>query len=342
MPTPLANRMTHFEIHCDLDDWKDWAIPNNIHPLVIGFLNLRENLLNKFDTSSDEQAFPTPRSWEFVSEFLYACKGDVDRAYPLISGTVGDGVAVEFKAFLITDAITAGLDEESIKEGIKDGWSGLDFIMQADGTLKGRHCSAGEYRHDCVGQLFGGSAYTNQFGQTSVGFITPNMPGARIAIAMRTPERSLASNKIQYLQLNVMTNEEFANSNLEPLDASFSIIPFLVNRDGQNVIKAGTTFSLLLSIPEIPNTEVGKGFSFYVETKNVGDEVDGVDVIVPGGVDGADLSCEFLNGFCIVPGGPFKVLKPTTLTISARPTSSSFPVKPTSLEIGVIDSDTLK
>lgn len=251
-------------------------------------------------------------------------------------------VAVEFKAFLITDAITAGLDEESIKEGIKDGWSGLDFIMQADGTLKGRHCSAGEYRHDCVGQLFGGSAYTNQFGQTSVGFITPNMPGARIAIAMRTPERSLASNKIQYLQLNVMTNEEFANSNLEPLDASFSIIPFLVNRDGQNVIKAGTTFSLLLSIPEIPNTEVGKGFSFYVETKNVGDEVDGVDVIVPGGVDGADLSCEFLNGFCIVPGGPFKVLKPTTLTISARPTSSSFPVKPTSLEIGVIDSDTLK
>jgi hypothetical protein len=99
MPTPLANRMTHFEIVCELEDWKDWAIPAGVHPLVIGFLNFRETLLNKFDPSSDDTAFPTPRSWEFVSKYLHICNGDVDKAYPLISGTIGEGTAVEFKAF---------------------------------------------------------------------------------------------------------------------------------------------------------------------------------------------------------------------------------------------------
>jgi hypothetical protein len=98
MPTPLANRMTHFEVVCELEDWKDWAIPNGIHELVLGFLNFRQNLLNKFDPSSDESAFPTPRSWSFVSKFL-KIYNNVDNAYPLIAGSIGEGTAIEFKAF---------------------------------------------------------------------------------------------------------------------------------------------------------------------------------------------------------------------------------------------------
>lgn len=101
MPTPLANRMTHFEVVAELEDWKEWAIPHGIHELVLGFLNFRENYLNKFDPSSDESAFPTPRSWSFVSQYLHIYK-NVDAAYPMIAGTIGEGSAVEFKAFAKT------------------------------------------------------------------------------------------------------------------------------------------------------------------------------------------------------------------------------------------------
>lgn len=101
MPTPLANRMTHFEIYADLDDWKEWAIPNEIHPLVIGFLNFQQNKLHKFDPSNDDLAFPTPRAWSFVSKYL-KITGGIDKAYPMVAGTVGQGTAIEFKAFANT------------------------------------------------------------------------------------------------------------------------------------------------------------------------------------------------------------------------------------------------
>jgi hypothetical protein len=101
MPTPLANRMTHFEIKAELEDWKEWAIPNEVHELVLGFLNYRENLLHKFDPSSDDVAFPTPRSWAFVSKYIKIYK-DINKAYSMIAGTVGQGTAVEFKAFAKT------------------------------------------------------------------------------------------------------------------------------------------------------------------------------------------------------------------------------------------------
>lgn len=101
MPTPLANRMTHFEIYANLDDWKEWAIPNEIHPVVIGFLNWQQNKLHSFDPAKDDLAFPTPRSWSFVSKYLHLYK-DIDKAYPMIAGSVGEGAAVEFKAFAKT------------------------------------------------------------------------------------------------------------------------------------------------------------------------------------------------------------------------------------------------
>ncbi|AEO93812.1 ATPase [Bacillus phage G] len=102
MPTPLANRMTHFEIHADLEDWKEWAIPNGIHPTVIGFLNFQGSYLHKFDPSKDDLAFPTPRAWSFVSKYLKLYGNDIDRAYPMIAGTIGTGPAHEFKAFANT------------------------------------------------------------------------------------------------------------------------------------------------------------------------------------------------------------------------------------------------
>jgi hypothetical protein len=99
MPAPLANRLIHFEVECDLEDWKMWALTAGVHQLVVSFLNFRPNLLYVFPNATEEvRAFPSPRTWEFVSRLL-PLFSSIDAAYPAIAGAVGEGAAVEFVAF---------------------------------------------------------------------------------------------------------------------------------------------------------------------------------------------------------------------------------------------------
>ena len=95
----LANRFTHVEFNVNLEDWVRWALSNNIREEVIAFLRFRPVLLHDFDPKRDEKAFPTPRSWEFVSEILKTGVNE-DLLFELISGTVGKGAASEFVGFL--------------------------------------------------------------------------------------------------------------------------------------------------------------------------------------------------------------------------------------------------
>ena len=70
MPTPLANRFTHFGFDANLDDWVVWAHRHGIDDRVIAFLRFRPELLFDFDPALDPVAFPTPRSWEFAHRAL--------------------------------------------------------------------------------------------------------------------------------------------------------------------------------------------------------------------------------------------------------------------------------
>ena len=100
MPKALSNRLLHFDVTCDFDNWKDWALKNNIHPLVMGFLAFRNDYLNTFDSSSDALAYATPRSWEMVSNLLnYVSDDDINKVYNQICGLVGSGVAVELRTW---------------------------------------------------------------------------------------------------------------------------------------------------------------------------------------------------------------------------------------------------
>jgi hypothetical protein len=97
MPAPLANRFTHIDFDVNYDDWRAWALKNGIKPEIINFISFRPNLLNDFDP--DKRAFPTPRSWEFVSRIIDGKQSiEIERA--LISGSVGEGAAAELAGFL--------------------------------------------------------------------------------------------------------------------------------------------------------------------------------------------------------------------------------------------------
>ena len=97
MPTPLRNRFVHLEFEVDMQEWSEWAIQAGVRPEVIAFLRFRSELLNAFDR--DANAFPSPRSWEFVSRILDSAP-DPGVEHELFAGAVGSGAATEFSAFL--------------------------------------------------------------------------------------------------------------------------------------------------------------------------------------------------------------------------------------------------
>ena len=99
MPKALANRLLHIETEGNFTSWKRWAITAGINEKVIGFLSFRETCLMAFEPGSDDLAYPTPRSWEMVSNLLNGISDDIDAMYPLIAGTIGSGAAVELRTW---------------------------------------------------------------------------------------------------------------------------------------------------------------------------------------------------------------------------------------------------
>jgi hypothetical protein len=98
MPAPLANRFVHLEMAVDWDDYFEWATENKIHKDVVGFLSFSKKDLYDFDPKSSSRAFATPRSWAFVSELLVDDDTDTETLTDLVSGSVGEGLAVKFMA----------------------------------------------------------------------------------------------------------------------------------------------------------------------------------------------------------------------------------------------------
>lgn len=86
----LNNRFRHYSIVPHYDAWNTWALSNNISPLVIQFLSRHYEYLYQMEKDGEEDtAFPTPRSWVAVSDYLNAFSNseiDYDWMYPDICG----------------------------------------------------------------------------------------------------------------------------------------------------------------------------------------------------------------------------------------------------------------
>ena len=97
MPAPLANRFIHLEMAVSFDDWFQWAADNKIHKDVLGYLTFSKKDLYDFDPKSPSRSFATPRSWSFVSE-LVEDELDENTTTDLVSGAIGEGLAIKFMA----------------------------------------------------------------------------------------------------------------------------------------------------------------------------------------------------------------------------------------------------
>ena len=99
MPKALANRLLHIEIEGSFESWRKWAVKSGINSKVLGYLSFRNDRLFGFDATNDDLAFPTPRSWEMVSNVLNNVSDDEVSMFPMIAGLIGSGPALEFKSW---------------------------------------------------------------------------------------------------------------------------------------------------------------------------------------------------------------------------------------------------
>ena len=108
MSSALANRFMHVEIKDDQESWLVWARGNNIHPAVTGFITFKPNMLFNMDNENLERGWPSPRSWERVSEMCHICKND-KLLRKMVFGLVGNRAGVEFMAFYKLNAKFANI-----------------------------------------------------------------------------------------------------------------------------------------------------------------------------------------------------------------------------------------
>lgn len=96
--SPLLNRLLHLDLEVSAEDWQEWAAAAGIAPEVRAFLRFKPKLLFDFDPTTNPRAFPTPRSWSFVSDVLPHTPRHL--VHPVVAGCVGEGPAAEFYGFL--------------------------------------------------------------------------------------------------------------------------------------------------------------------------------------------------------------------------------------------------
>jgi hypothetical protein len=91
----LLGRVRLFEFQENIDDWCDWALANEINPILIQFIRFRPDLLSDFDPN--RKCNPTPRTWERVN--LIPTELPTEVFFANVAGDVGEGAAAEYTGF---------------------------------------------------------------------------------------------------------------------------------------------------------------------------------------------------------------------------------------------------
>lgn len=116
MPKALANKMMHFEVTTDSYSWQYWAEKEGLNEALIDYLGRRKSALMRFDESSDDVAFPTPRTWKMVSDVIDICRGNVSFASEMICGLVGQKEGELFRDWYLNNK-GANIEVEEIFTG---------------------------------------------------------------------------------------------------------------------------------------------------------------------------------------------------------------------------------
>lgn len=99
MSSALSNRFLHVELKPDAEQWLKWGYMNNLHPSVLGFIEFQPKHLFNMEGENLERGWPSPRSWDKVSQMVKIYDSNTELLRKIVYGLVGPGKGVEFMAF---------------------------------------------------------------------------------------------------------------------------------------------------------------------------------------------------------------------------------------------------
>ncbi len=101
MSSALLNRMVHVHLKVSHREWLEWAYQNDIHPLVLEYIQTRPDHLWS-QPPKHEEPFSTPRSWHMLSDALHAYGENISEEWleTLAYGCLSPHHAGQFKAFI--------------------------------------------------------------------------------------------------------------------------------------------------------------------------------------------------------------------------------------------------
>jgi hypothetical protein len=108
MPSHLKDRLMFLEIEADLEDTIAYYYSNRVQERICAFLRFRPEWLHKFDR--DQDACPSPRSWERVSTIM-SWGLDPLNQLEAIAGQVGRAATADFTGFLKMYSSVPDIDE---------------------------------------------------------------------------------------------------------------------------------------------------------------------------------------------------------------------------------------
>jgi len=98
LPSHVVGRCCMIDFEHDSNDWLAWAVDNDVHADVLGYINFQPDMLNVFDPKvKTSQA--SPRSWTNLSK-VWSTNPSRDNWQDIANGFIGETGAIEFMSFL--------------------------------------------------------------------------------------------------------------------------------------------------------------------------------------------------------------------------------------------------
>jgi len=88
----LNNRLIHYTHDMPFPEWKKEFADENVHPVVVGFLRANAQYYYKKpdERTQNNKAYATPRSWTFLSDYIFANYGEWEEKLDMDSNVVKD------------------------------------------------------------------------------------------------------------------------------------------------------------------------------------------------------------------------------------------------------------
>ncbi|MBT9167692.1 MAG: hypothetical protein DDT19_01032 [Syntrophomonadaceae bacterium] len=137
---PIKGRFKHITVlppnetgnhEAEEDMFTAWLNKYNIHPMVLSFCKKYPNMISDYSRMKDENGYPTPRTWEFVSRQLNAWekkgvdikKEDIGYLTSVFEGAVGMAASRQFVQYTkiwnqvldMREMLEKGVDEKKVK-----------------------------------------------------------------------------------------------------------------------------------------------------------------------------------------------------------------------------------